>query len=708
MGAEFRVNSYQSNWQRNSHITTFADGGFMVVWDSYFNNYQQGQATTTYIAGQRYDASGARIGGEVVIDAIDGASSSDARVTTLRDGGYVVAWTYDDYDDILTLDTEIWAKVYNADGTVRVNAFRVDTAPSFNAVNPDVAALGDGGFRITWGNDNAGATFDDVRTRSFSANGVARTPDALLNTNVTAFDQINARTCTLNDGRVVAIWGSEATYPNGGGGDSDIRATIFAPNGAVLRSDFHLQMTTGSAGYETNYGYDVTPLANGGFAICGLEYSHEVPGATLELGTFVLVSLFDANGNRTSGRFPVIETDEVVSDARLTQLATGEIVVTWVQSGAGPGEVGRDVLARILTAGGQPLTGPFEIGFDADAYDDQEAVEIAALPGGGFVVTYNSDSIDSDHEGIAARVFGRGTVGNDVLAVDATGNMAGLAGDDRISGDARGNLIDGGAGNDRIADTAGGADRLFGGAGDDVLFDSIGNNQFWGGVGNDQILAGTGADVLNGGAGNDLMHGGGGVDTAVFALGVPVRVNLNLVDWQNTGEGKDRLVQIENVTGGAGADALTGNGAANVLAGGAGNDVLAGGAGADVLVGGPGADVLVGGVGRDQMIGGADAAADVFIFTAAGQSAPGANADVIVDFHRGQDRIGLAGMDANVSAAGDQAFAWSGARPAAHAVWVAGGTGGCMLSGDVNGDGRADFQIWLQNVGTLGATDLLL
>lgn len=50
-------------------------------------------------------------------------------------------------------------------------------------------------------------------------------------------------------------------------------------------------------------------------------------------------------------------------------------------------------------------------------------------------------------------------------------------------------------------------------------------------------------------------------------------------------------------------------------------------------------------------------------------------------------------MDANLAASGDQAFAWSGrARPRTRVI---AGASGCMLSDDVNGDGRTSFQVWL-------------
>jgi Ca2+-binding RTX toxin-like protein len=99
------------------------------------------------------------------------------------------------------------------------------------------------------------------------------------------------------------------------------------------------------------------------------------------------------------------------------------------------------------------------------------------LDGGGFVVTYMAEHIDFDHDGIAARIYGRGTNGNDVLGVDVTGAIAGLGGNDRLTGNAGANGLHGGAGDDVIAGK-GGNDLLSGGAGrDDFLFDTRPNGR---------------------------------------------------------------------------------------------------------------------------------------------------------------------------------------------------------------------------------------
>lgn len=139
-------------------------------------------------------------------------------------------------------------------------------------------------------------------------------------------------------------------------------------------------------------------------------------------------------------------------------------------------------------------------------------------------------------------------------------------------------------------------------------------------------------------------------------------------------------VTIENAIGGAARDVLWGNQVANILDGRGGDDVLNGFEGADTLIGGAGNDL--------------------FVFTTL------ETGDRIMDFTRG-DHIDLRGLDANSTRAGDQAFSFIGNAAFTH---VAGQLhyDGTTLSGDVNGDGIADFAVVLANHATLVATDILL
>ena len=108
----------------------------------------------------------------------------------------------------------------------------------------------------------------------------------------------------------------------------------------------------------------------------------------------------------------------------------------------------------------------------------------------------------------------------------------------------------------------------------------------------------------------------------------------------------------------------------NILNGGAGDDVLIGGAGADTLIGGEGADLFI----IDDAVA----------------------ADTIADFESGSDQIDLGGFGFTYVA--DAAFS----NTAGELRYENG-----MLMGDFDGDGAADFVLFVEG-DPIVVTDLIL
>ena len=231
---------------------------------------------------------------------------------------------------------------------------------------------------------------------------------------------------------------------------------------------------------------------------------------------------------------------------------------------------------------------------------------------------------------------------------------------------------------------------------------------------NDTLAGLAGNDTLNGGLGADRMVGGVGHDTyyvddagdvvVELASGGYDRVVASL-DW-TLGAEIERLSLSGTAnldgTGNALANRLDGNAGANTLNGGEGNDALYGLAGDDSLVGGAGADVLDGGLGADSLEGGLGA--DRFVFL----SAAAADGDIIADFSALEgDKLDLRLIDANAGLAGDQTFAFIGGSAFSGVAGELRCSGG-VLSGDVDGNGGADFQITLTGVTSLTSANIWL
>ncbi len=252
------------------------------------------------------------------------------------------------------------------------------------------------------------------------------------------------------------------------------------------------------------------------------------------------------------------------------------------------------------------------------------------------------------------------------LAFVGTGDFTG-------SGNAAGNVITGGSGNDTLNGEAGN-DTLNGGSGDDTLNGGAGNDALNGGAGNDSLDGGAGIDAMAGGTGDDTYVVDVATDTVTEAADAgrdTVRTSLasytlgaNVNDLTYTGAAvfTGNGNELNNViTGGASNDTLNGaagddelHGAAgnDTLNGGVGNDALHGEAGNDTLNGAAGNDVLYGGLANDTLNGGDG---DDLLYGGAGNDSLNGNAgNDTLDGEAGTDSMaGGPGNDVYYVAAGD-------------------------------------------------------
>ena len=263
------------------------------------------------------------------------------------------------------------------------------------------------------------------------------------------------------------------------------------------------------------------------------------------------------------------------------------------------------------------------------------------------------------------------------------------------------NQATGGSGTDKISQF----ENLTGSAYGDTLTGSGSANLLSGGDGDDSLSGAKGNDTLDGGTGADTMAGGLNNDTYIVD-------NAGDVVSEAAGEGTDTVktglasytlnTNVENLTfTEAGNFAGTGNDLANTVRGGNGDDTLDGGLGNDKLTGGSGADSLTGGSGADR-----------FIFTSKSDLPNASPYDTIADFsHAESDKIDLSGIDANTALGGNQAFVFIGDvgfhSTAGELNYAVNGSD-LTVSGDINGDGIADFNLDLSGVASLASGDFVL
>ncbi len=165
-----------------------------------------------------------------------------------------------------------------------------------------------------------------------------------------------------------------------------------------------------------------------------------------------------------------------------------------------------------------------------------------------------------------------------------------------------------------------------------------------------------------------------------------------------------------------GADIVNGGGGADEINGGDGNDIVNGGDGNDIVNGGGGADQVNGGLGNDNLTGGGDAdtvagglGADTLFYLALTDSTKKPlGRDIILDFSRTEgDQIDLTAIDAKKGGV-DNKFKFIGKDPFSEhkgELHYKVKKGDALVTGDVDGDGKADFGFLVDNVTKVNRID---
>ncbi|WP_376958202.1 cadherin-like domain-containing protein [Azospirillum sp. A26] len=253
-GEAFRVNTVTTNSQGSAVVTALPDGGFVVAWHSMDGPWLN--ATSGIIQQQRYDSSGTKVGTEETVNGNTGTLPRRfPSVTTLADGGWVVAWTAKGQPG----DPEwgSYAQRYDAQGQkmggeVHLNSY---TADSQN--NPVVTALADGGWVASWvsGNGQDGS-LSGVYMQRFDASNQPVGGEVRVTT-TTADHQSYATLTGLQDGGWVVVWASRFQDGSGYGA----YARVFNANGTARTGEVMLNQLTPGDQYQLS----VRGLADGSF-----------------------------------------------------------------------------------------------------------------------------------------------------------------------------------------------------------------------------------------------------------------------------------------------------------------------------------------------------------------------------------------------------------------------------------------------------------
>jgi len=598
VGAAFRVNSLTSNVQYAPRIANLAGGGFVVTWYDFTGAF--GDKSGYSCKAQIFDGMGNKVGDGFQINTQTKGTQSTPSVVGLNNGGFVVTW----YDESGTLgdnsNTSIKAQIFDSFGAKVGEEFLVNTQTAFTQQAPDIAALSDGSFIITW--EDYSRTFDDyprsIRAQVFSSDGAKIGGEFVVNT-FTNGDQNSPSITSSSNGNFAITW-SDTSRSLGDYLGMSVKAQVFkldeAPvigsngggdNTAISTVEFTTAVTTVQA---------VDPDASGTltYSISGGPDAarFQIDAATGAL-RFKTVPNFEAPAD--VGGNNVYDLIVRVSDGFLSD--TQAIAVTVTNTNVAPAITsnGDGANAQVTALENSTSLGSVTAS-DPDAGATLRFSIAGGVDGSLFKINGQTGALffraSPDFE--APKDTGKNNV-YDVIIQVSDGTLS-----DRQS----------------IAVTVRDVvnEVILGSSGPNTLTGAVGNDTLKGGAGNDALFGNGGNDVLDGGKDADRMEGGSGNDTYIIdnVKDVVVEVAGQGTDTVKTGLSYSLGADFENLAligsnnlsakGNAFANRISGNAGDNTLMGFAGNDSLTGGDGSDTLFGGEGKDVLAGGSGRDFFV----------------------------------------------------------------------------------------------------------
>lgn len=171
--AEFQVNTYTNNDQKDAAVAMDAYGNFVVVWSSYLQD-----GNSNGIFGQRFDPNCTPIGNEFQVNTTTFGNQTAPSVAMNTMGNFIVTWQGPGIDE-----DDIFAQRFDPNGQPLGNELLVNSLTANKQRVPKVAINAAGGFVIVWESEKLPEQTSTWVTycRSFDANGLSTSDEFQAN-----------------------------------------------------------------------------------------------------------------------------------------------------------------------------------------------------------------------------------------------------------------------------------------------------------------------------------------------------------------------------------------------------------------------------------------------------------------------------------------------------------------------------------------------
>ncbi|MCR6499318.1 hypothetical protein MUO32_09770 [Shinella sp. CPCC 101442] len=268
---------------------------------------------------------------------------------------------------------------YETFGQASPDDTQVNTSTSGPQSRQEIIALDGGGYVVLWQSANNDVLTDGIYTQRFDADGHKVGNEARINSyqGSQAFPAI----AKLSDGGYVITWLQS-------GADTGIYSQKFDGAGNPAGGGIRLTTELSTASRWTN----VTALGDGQYVVTWPNNGDET----------VRAQIFGADGHAIGSEI-VAGTgyqENGLQPLGVTLLSDGKFVIVWPV----PGDDGSgDVRAQLFNANGSTFGDAFRV--NSHTLFVQTNSKLSALPGGGFVVTWESLQQEGDQRGVYAQLF---------------------------------------------------------------------------------------------------------------------------------------------------------------------------------------------------------------------------------------------------------------------------------------------------------------
>jgi hypothetical protein len=311
LGGEFVVSTFTPGYQAQPTVAMNASGAFVVAWQSYDQLGQEGE-----IFGQRFDAAGARVGGEFLVNSFTPYNQRDPDVALGPAGEFVVAWV-----NYGAAYPTVVGQRFDSGGNRVGGEFPVSSVVDYQ-LSPAVAML-PSGFVVAWDASPEGMDPNGgVLARLFAADGSPIDAEFAVNTHTTN-DQVLPDVAADAAGNFIVVWEGWGQDEMPGSPDPGIFAQRFEADGDRIGGEFRVNTYTTYA--QSNPA--VARNAGGDFVVTWDSLSDGYPD--------VLAQRYTASGTRVGPEFRVnsYTTYEQVAPVIAALGAPANFVVAWTSFG---------------------------------------------------------------------------------------------------------------------------------------------------------------------------------------------------------------------------------------------------------------------------------------------------------------------------------------------------------------------------------------